>query len=180
MKLNSATPHKKARIEIIPLIDIMFFLLASFMLVSLSMIKLQAIQTNLPSASTGSPVQKPDFTAIGIDKDGDFYFDKDKTPTQADQIVPRLTKLYAEKRDDLKVFINADQDCKYNQVITVLDKVRQVGIKKVSFPVKENNKFDPNAPRSGTSGGAPLVPAAPGAPAAPAPPAAAPAPPANP
>ena len=165
MHSGSSTPGKKARIEIIPLIDIMFFLLASFMLVSLSMIRLQAIPTNLPSASTGVKVPKPDFTAIGIDKFGNIYFDKDKTAIKAEEIPLKLQPLYAEKQDELKVFINADQDCTYNMVITVLDKVRSLGVKKVSFPVKANNTFDPNAVK-------------PGAAAAPAPAAAAP--PANP
>ena len=76
MKLTSHTPHKKARIEIIPLIDIMFFLLASFMLVAMSMVKLQAIQTRTcPSRPPPrTPVKKPDFVAIGVDKDGPILF----------------------------------------------------------------------------------------------------------
>jgi biopolymer transport protein ExbD len=178
MKLNSAVPHKKARIEIIPLIDIMFFLLASFMLVSLSMIKLQAIKTNLPKASTGSNVPKPDFVAIGIDKDGLYYFDKDVTPIPADDIPKRLQPFYAAKQDDLKVFVNADSDTSYASVITALDKVREVGVTKVSFPVKEGTKFDPKKPRPDTTSGiltkagTPVEPAAPAAaPAAPAAPA---------
>ena len=51
MKIGSPWPHKKARIEIIPLIDIMFFLLAAFMLASLSMIRLQSLKMNLPTAT---------------------------------------------------------------------------------------------------------------------------------
>ncbi len=153
MKLNSAVPHKKARIEIIPLIDIMFFLLASFMLVSLSMIKLQAIKTNLPKASTGTNVPKPDFVAIGIDKDGNYFFDKDTTPIPADDIPKRLQPFYAAKQDDLKVFVNADSDTSYASVITALDKVREVGVTKVSFPVKEGTKFDPKKPRPDTTSG---------------------------
>ena len=149
MHSGSSTPGKKARIEIIPLIDIMFFLLASFMLVSLSMIRLQAIPTNLPQASTGQPVPKPDFTAIGITKDGLIYFDKEKTPIKAEEIPLKLQPMYAQKQDELKVFINADQECHYNDVISVLDKVRSIGVKKVSFPVKANNKFDPNAVKPG-------------------------------
>ena len=165
MHAASHTPGKKARIEIIPLIDIMFFLLASFMLVSLSMIRLQAIPTNLPSASKAPPSTKPEFTPIGIDKSGNIYFDKDKTPLSADQIPARLQPLFAEKRDELKVFINADSSCRYETVITVLDKVRSLGVTKVSFPVKANNKFDPNAPRPG--GATAVGTAAPSAPAAP-------------
>ena len=175
MKLSSHTPHKKARIEIIPLIDIMFFLLASFMLVAMSMVKLQAIATNLPGAKTSTPVQKPDFVAIGVSKEGQYYFDKDKTPIEADAIPARLQPFYAAKQADLKVFVNADQDASYNAVITALDEVRQLGITKVSFAVKKNNKFDPAAPRPSThpdavAPGAPAAPAAPAAPVAPAPP----------
>lgn len=150
MKLNSATPHKKARIEIIPLIDIMFFLLASFMLVSLSMIRLQAIQTNLPAASTGANVPKPDFIAIGIDKNNLFYFNKETAPCSPDDLIAKLQPFYKEKQDDLKVFINADRDSLYNSVVTVLDKVRAMGIKKVSFPVKADNKFAAGPAAAGT------------------------------
>ncbi len=161
MTLNSATPHKKARIEIIPLIDIMFFLLASFMLVSLSMIRLQAIQTNLPSASTGANVPKPDFIAIGIDKNNLFYFNKETTPSPADDLIPKLQPFYKEKQDELKVFINADQEAQYNSVVTVLDKLRAMGIKKVSFPVKANNKFTPGGAKALAAGAsAPPAPVA--------------------
>ena len=48
MQLSSPVPHKRARIEIIPLIDIMFFLLASFMMVSLSQTHMKGIRVNLP------------------------------------------------------------------------------------------------------------------------------------
>ena len=55
MRLASPIPHKRARIEIIPLIDIMFFLLASFMMVSLSQTHMKGIRVNLPSANTPPP-----------------------------------------------------------------------------------------------------------------------------
>ena len=49
MEFTSPVPKKKARIEIIPLIDIMFFLLASFMMVSLSQVHMKGIRVNLPA-----------------------------------------------------------------------------------------------------------------------------------
>ncbi len=85
-----------------------------------------------------------------MDKHGQYYFDKDKTPIPADDIPARLQPFYAAKQDDLKVFVNADQDASYNAVITALDEVRSLGITKVSFAVKKNNKFDPAAPRPNT------------------------------
>ncbi len=132
-------PHKKARIEIIPLIDIMFFLLASFMLVSMSMIKLQAVQTDLPDAHKGENVTKQDFHTVGIDAHGNYYIDKEHDPIPLEQIALKLQPFYAEKKDDLKVFINADKDISYNMLISVLDQLRSLGVKKVSFAVKKGH-----------------------------------------
>ena len=150
MHLNSSTPHKKARIEIIPLIDIMFFLLASFMLVSMSMIKLQAIPNNLPGKSAApKPPDHPDFTTIGIDKEGNFYFvddNKQATPIKPSELPARLQPLYEKQQQDLKVFINVDKDAKYDALITALDEIRAMGISKVSFAVKKDHVFDPAAP----------------------------------
>ena len=149
MHLSSNTPHKKARIEIIPLIDIMFFLLASFMLVSMSMIKLQAIPNNLPGKSTApKPPDHPDFATIGVDKEGNFYFidpDKRMTPIKASEIPARLQPFYEKQQQDTKVFINVDKDAKYDAMITALDEVRALGISKVSFAVKKDHSFDPNS-----------------------------------
>src|SRR5262245_29111410 len=73
MKIGSPLPHKKARIEIIPLIDIMFFLLASFMMVSLTMIRMQSIKMDLPTATAATRDFKPDIVNISVDKAGDIY-----------------------------------------------------------------------------------------------------------
>src|SRR5467141_495578 len=76
MKLGTPFPHKKARIEIIPLIDIMFFLLAAFMMASLSMMRLQAIKMNLPTATVASRSSKPDIVNIAVDNLGTISIDK--------------------------------------------------------------------------------------------------------
>ena len=55
VKLGSKLPEEnEARIEIIPLIDIMFFLLAAFMLVSLSMVNMKSVKVNLPTSTTAT------------------------------------------------------------------------------------------------------------------------------
>src|SRR5678816_1324213 len=76
MRVASPIPHKKARIEIIPLIDIMFFLLASFMLASLSMIRLQSVKLNLPTATTASKQLQPGIVNISVDQAGIISIDK--------------------------------------------------------------------------------------------------------
>src|SRR5258706_16355426 len=80
--------ESEARIEIIPLSDIMFFLLASFMLVSLSMVNLKALKVNLPTATTATIETKKDFVTISVDRSGASYFDKQ--PVGANELVQRL------------------------------------------------------------------------------------------
>src|SRR5713101_8150963 len=76
MRIGTPFPHKKARIEIIPLIDIMFFLLASFMLASLNMIHLQQSgKVTLPAAITARQDFQPDLVNIGIGKAGQIYLE---------------------------------------------------------------------------------------------------------
>src|SRR6202795_5061628 len=130
---SSPVPIKRARIEIIPLIDIMFFLLASFMLVSLTMINMKGIDVNLPTAKSSQPNNKPDFTMVSIDALMDIYFEKDKVPK--DDVLPRMQKLY-DANHDVRVFIRADKDATYETVVLVLDKARTAGIQKVGLEIK--------------------------------------------
>ena len=147
---SSPVPIKKARIEIIPLIDIMFFLLASFMLVSLTMINMKGIDVNLPTATSAQPNTKPDFTMVSIDALMDIYFEKDKVPR--DDVLPHFQDLYA-KNKDVRIFIRADKDATYETVIFVLDKARTAGIQKVGLEIRANAQ-EPGAPA------APAAPAA--------------------
>ena len=152
---NSPVQIKRARIEIIPLIDIMFFLLASFMLVSLTMINMKGIDVNLPTATSSQPNNTPDFTMVSIDALMDIYFEKEKVPKE--DVLARLQKLY-DANHDVRVFIRADKDATYEAVVYVLDKARTAGIQKVGLEIKA---YD-----SGTdSTKSPAAPAAPTAPA---------------
>src|SRR5271169_1347844 len=78
VKLGSKLPTEsaEARIEIVPLIDIMFFLLAAFMLVSLSMVNIKSVKVNLPTATTAVPDSRKDLADISVDKTGGVYLDK--------------------------------------------------------------------------------------------------------
>jgi biopolymer transport protein ExbD len=139
MKLNSPVPHRKARIEIIPLIDIMFFLLASFMLVSLSMIRMKGVKMTLPQAASGTTETNPDFIPIGVSPTGDLFWDADKTPIAAAELTAKIAPLFQANKD-LRIFINADRDATHGTVIDVLDRVRQAGVSKVSFAIKPGTK----------------------------------------
>jgi biopolymer transport protein ExbD len=121
-----------ARIEIVPLIDIMFFLLASFMMVSLSMTQIHRVNLKLPSVSTAVAENKTPPVHIAIDAHGVITWDaKIVTPSE---ITQRLVALPV--KEDTKVLIGADKDSRHEQVLSVIDAARAAGVEKVSFETK--------------------------------------------
>jgi biopolymer transport protein ExbD len=130
----------EARIEIIPLIDIMFFLLASFMLVSLSMVNLKAMKVNLPTAASATPESKKDFTDISVDKAGGLYLDK--KPVAPHELTAALAAAKAAN-PSVRVFISGDQDAKNGDMIRALDAVRSAGIDKVAFEIRNAGATQP-------------------------------------
>ena len=139
VKLGSKLPPEstEARIEIIPLIDIMFFLLAAFMLVSLSMVNLKSVKVNLPTATTATADAQRDLVNISVDKAGLAYLNtKPVGPNEPALSLAALAKTNAEVR----VFISGDQDARHGDVIRVLDIVRGTGIQKVAFEIRTQEK----------------------------------------
>jgi biopolymer transport protein ExbD len=133
MNVASPIPHKKARIEIIPLIDIMFFLLASFMMVSLSQTTMKGMKVALPTGASGKTQSKKDYVSLSVDKDGFTYFDKEKIALE--DVLPRLRKIYATN-PEAKIFIRGDRDALHGNVTRVLDQIRSSGFTKISFEIK--------------------------------------------
>ena len=76
MKIPSPLPHRRPRLEIIPLIDIMFFLLAAFMLVSVTLHKNHCMPVNLEGAATGHSELKTDAVTISVDRAGQVFVDR--------------------------------------------------------------------------------------------------------
>lgn len=135
MKIGSPTPHKKARIEIIPLIDIMFFLLAAFMMVSITMVKMQSIKMDLPTATQARRDFKPEIINIAVDKTGECYIEKQRKSQQ--EVYEFLTnRLHTSAATtNVPVYISGDKNATHGAVIAVLDLVRKAGIQKVSFAI---------------------------------------------
>ncbi len=133
MNIPSPRAHKRARIEIIPLIDIIFFLLATFVMVSLSMIKNQGISVNLPVASTSASQDRKEYSAITVTAAGEYYFNKDLVTL--DQVIERLKAAKAAEADP-RVFINGDEKAEFGKAVAVLDEARKLGISKVAIETK--------------------------------------------
>ena len=145
MYVKSPIPRKKARIEIIPLIDIMFFLLASFMMVSLSQVHMKGIKVNLPRGSSGETQSKREYISVSVDKNGTYFFDKDEVNEQ--ELQARLMKVH-QSSPEAKVFVRGDRDTAHLNVAHLLDYLRSAGYYKISFEItSEALKGVPGGPR---------------------------------
>ena len=133
MKIVSPVPHKKARLEIIPLIDIMFFLLASFMLVSLTMTKQRTVSVNLPAAASSQTNLKPDTISLAVNASGQVFFEKQAIALEALEAMLK-ERLAASK--ELPVHISGDAATPHGAMVAVLDYIRRCGVTKVAFNVK--------------------------------------------
>ncbi len=133
MNIPSLRPKRRARLEIVPLIDIMFFLLATFVMVSLSMVKNKGIAVILPAASTSAPQEHQDHVVISVTESGQLYLDKREVSQE--QLVADLRTL-KERNSELRVFINGDENARLGLAISVLDETRKLGITKVAFETR--------------------------------------------
>ena len=131
----SAYQHKKAKIEIVPLIDVVFFLLATFVMVSLSMTRNQGMQVQLPTATTAGKQDADDkAVTLTVLESGEVFYNKEKV-TMA-QLPFKLQTLKTSQQDP-KVILNAAAEADFKQVVAVLDEVRKIGIAKVGISTEK-------------------------------------------
>ena len=133
MHLTSPIAHHKARIEIIPLIDIMFFLLASFMMVSLSQVHVKGIKLNLPTGLMGQTQSRREYVALSVDKDGNIYYDKQMM--DPNEIYQRMVNVH-KIAPGAKIFIRGDRDAYHGDILRLIEQVRAAGFYKIAFEVK--------------------------------------------
>jgi len=126
---------KKARIEIIPLIDVIFFLLATFVLFTLSLNKIQSVPVNLPVASN-TPASKNDLdetVTLQVSDQGACYWNKELI--NVSEIGPRLQQ-YKTQVPNPRVLIAGDDKAKFGITVLALDEVRKAGIDQVSVETR--------------------------------------------
>ena len=123
---------KKARIEIIPMIDTIFFLLVFFMISTLSMTQFKGMPVNLPKAASGQ--QAPtESAAITIDKNGRLFLNRQAI--EKAELAEALRQQLA-KNADMLVVINADDGVAHGQVVEVMDIARAANVAKMAIAVK--------------------------------------------
>ena len=135
MKIRSPIPRRRTRLEIIPLIDIMFFLLASFMMVSLQMQKVRTLKASLPTATLATSTAKPDIININVDHNGQVAVDKKAIS------YPELFTLLTNRHTlntNVPVYLHGDRDATHGSLIYVLDFVKRAGVERVAISVKSD------------------------------------------
>lgn len=126
---------KKARIEIIPLIDVIFFLLATFVLFTLSLSRITSLPVTLPVASPPGPVNPNDTTIyLQVSDEGTFYWKQGQGAVElisASEIGPKLAD-YKRTESNPRILIRGDNKARFGAAVLVLDEVRKSGIQQVS------------------------------------------------
>jgi biopolymer transport protein ExbD len=124
---GSSGGKKKARIEIIPLIDVIFFLLATFVLFTISLNKSEGLKVSLPRSETSEPRDPAGTVTITVTADVIAW---NKEPITLDEFIARL-QAYKAAEPEPKVLINGDENAYFSQAVYVFDEVRKAGISKV-------------------------------------------------
>lgn len=121
------TTRRKANIQIIPLIDVVFFLLATFVLFTLSLNRLAVMPLTLPVAGGEKSPQPPLVLQV---TDAGLYWD---TELISERELPLRLETYAKQNKNPRIMLAGDEHAKYGATASALDEVRKAGIKEVSI-----------------------------------------------
>ncbi len=133
MKLRSLRIDSQPQLMIIPMIDIVFFLLVFFMMSTLYMVQQHSIPLNLPQAVSAQQ-EKPHNTAITVMQDGKILFDQEEISLSL--LAKRVSATVAQQPDNVFV-LRADKQTEYDKVITVLDGLKAAGARKISVAAEQ-------------------------------------------
>ena len=128
MKLKSGYENRRARVEMLPLIDVVFLLLVFFIYAMLSTVVHRGLKVELPVAGSSS-LEQEDYIAITIDADNQLFLNKE--PVAAQGLAERVLTL--RRSENMPVFIDGDQKADLGLAIELLDNLKQAGIEEVSF-----------------------------------------------
>jgi biopolymer transport protein ExbD len=127
--------RKKARIEIIPLIDVIFFLLATFVLFTLSLNRIQSVPVDLPVGRPPDPSQpKPEEpVTIQVSEVGTIFWNRELIDPSE---VPSRIAYYKTQTEDPRILIAGDEKARFGTTVSILDEVRKAGITKFSVETR--------------------------------------------
>ena len=121
---------KKARIEIIPLIDVIFFLLATFVLFTLSLNRIMSLPVDLPVPTANpNPPDKDDLVILQVSGDNSIFWNRE--PLELADLPSRLA-FYKSQVAEPKIMVSNDEKAKFGEAVKVLDEIRKAGIDRFS------------------------------------------------
>jgi biopolymer transport protein ExbD len=131
-------PTKRARIEIIPMIDVIFFLLVFFMISSLAMTKINSMPVALPKTST-SPTSLKQNVILTVRKDGSIWINK--IPVTFETLGSQLALEMKNNPQEI-VVVNADEGVQYGWVVQAMDHARKIGVRKFALATEAEGTRD--------------------------------------
>ncbi|WP_372806838.1 ExbD/TolR family protein [Pontiella sp.] len=134
MKLNSGYEAKKARVEMLPLIDVVFLLLVFFIYAMVSMVVHRGLKVDLPRANTAA-LEKNDYISITIDAENRLFLNGEAS--EAEGLAEKVRQLRGEPKKP--VFIEGDTQADLGLAIELLDDLKNAGIEEVAFSCKAEN-----------------------------------------
>ena len=133
MKLRSMKVQEEPKLMIIPMIDIIFFLLVFFMISTMTMVQQNTFKVGLPQASSAQ-LDMNQHVNITVMADGNITFNKESLDKE--QLIRRV-QIELQRNPDLQVILNGDKDVNYGFVIETFDALKQAGVKKLSIAVEK-------------------------------------------
>jgi biopolymer transport protein ExbD len=135
MRQWQQTQRKKARIEIIPMIDVMMFLLVFFVLISVNVIPALGIKTQQPSSSQVQPLKTKDVQVV-VTLGKEEVIQVDGVPVELKDLAAAVRRK-AGNTDQIAIIVNSDKGAEVQTLIDVMDEIKKSGLGKVSLAAKE-------------------------------------------
>ena len=130
MRRRNFREKSQPLVMIIPMIDIMLFLLVFFMISTIYMVQTNTLPVSLPQSSTAAQETRPNIVPITVMASGEVLFDKDTVPNQ--QLAEKIRKALAEDKNAIFV-LRGDKSARYESVVAVLDLLKKSGAQRVSI-----------------------------------------------
>lgn len=136
MKLRSLRSERQPKLMIIPMIDIIFFLLVFFIMSTLYMVEQQTIPVNLPQAASAQS-EKPRSVAIAVTRDGRVLFEQEEIPLE---LLRKRVQLEMGKQSELVFVLRSDKAAEYGKVVAVLDELKLAGAQRVAIATERKEQ----------------------------------------
>lgn len=136
MRLQQLDVDKKPKIMIIPMIDIIFFLLVFFMMSMLTMVVQKSISLNLPQTVT-SKLDIEKALPVVVTSDGQIYVEQEKIPRETFR---RRMEIEKNRNPNLSIVLRADTKSEHGDFVFVLDQLKSVGISKIGIATEAKSQ----------------------------------------